>query len=171
MSKSMVRTTYVSVAPLGGPTEERRPDRSGRHGFLCFTLGDEEYGVDLNLVRQIVKPPPLTWVPRTVPHVLGVISIRGSVVTLIDTRQLMGLPPTTWPRTARVLLIEVDEEAVGLLVDGVSLVRRLPDSALERNPVIDETPHAERVICVARPEPGMQITVIDLGGIVAEALR
>ncbi|MBW2277916.1 MAG: chemotaxis protein CheW, partial [Deltaproteobacteria bacterium] len=89
---------------FGGPTLP--PGSSGRsssiiaadteHGFLCFTLDGEEYGVDLNMIVQIVKPPPLTRVPRVRSHVLGVISIRGAVVTLIDLRLLMDLAASEW---------------------------------------------------------------------------
>lgn len=157
-------TTIVPRADAG------RAD-PGRQGFLCFVLGREEFGVDLHLVKQIVKPPPVTWMPRAPEHVLGVVSIRGSVVTLVDLKLLMGFGPAEWPRGARILLLEVDGETVGLLVDGVSTVRRLPESALERNPDLEDTPHAGRVICLARPEPGCQVTVIDLEGLVAEALE
>ncbi|MCP4680595.1 MAG: chemotaxis protein CheW, partial [Deltaproteobacteria bacterium] len=103
-------------------------------GFLCFKMDDREYGVDLNLISQIVRPPPLTWVPRVDPHILGIISIRGAVVTLVDLRQLMNLQPTSWPRAAKVLLVELEEEQIGLLVDNITQVRLIAPSDLERNP-------------------------------------
>lgn len=172
MSRTTSRPSRHSLAPVTRSAAPMPAEREARrHGFLCFSLGDEEYGVDLHLVRQIVKPPPLTLVPRTPPHILGVISVRGAVVTLIDARLLLGMQATEWPNGARVLLIDIDDEPVGLLVDAVTLVRRLPDSALERNPMLDESPQAERVIGVARPAPDVQITVIGIRSIVAEALR
>ena len=164
---------------FGGPTLP--PGSSGRsssiisadveHGFLCFTLDGEEYGVDLHMIVQIVKPPPLTHVPRVGKHILGVISIRGAVVTLVDLRLLMGLAPSEWPRSARVLLVEMNEEQVGLLVDGVTQVRRLVDSALEKKPQLDDSQAAERVIYVARPDEETQVTVVDLVAVMAEAMR
>jgi purine-binding chemotaxis protein CheW len=164
---------------IGGPALPPGPGgRSGaaaardtEHGFLCFKLGDEEFGVDLNMIVQIVKPPPLTRVPRVGPHILGVISIRGAVVTLVDLRLLMGLAPSDWSRTTRVLLVETLDEQVGLLVDGVTQVRRLQDAALERRPQLDDSQAAERVLSVARPDPATQVTVIDLGAILQEAMK
>lgn len=163
---------------IGGPTLPPSSRRSSsflsgeiEHGFLCFTLGEEEYGVDLHMIVQIVKPPPLTFVPRTRRHVLGVISIRGAVVTLVDLRLLMGLPASDWPRTARILLVEINEEQVGLLVDAVTQVRRLHDSALEKKPQLDDSQASERVVYVARPDQQTQVTVVDLVAVMSEAMR
>jgi len=142
-----------------------------KYGFLCFKLGDEEFGVDLNMIVQIVKPPPVTLVPRVGPHILGVISIRGAVVTLVDLRRLMGLPPSDWPRTARVLLVDLNEEQVGLLVDAVTQVRRLGDDVLEKKPQLDDSQATERVIYVARPDATTQVTVVDLAAVMSEAMR
>jgi purine-binding chemotaxis protein CheW len=164
--------TTLTRAPVTVPSRDPRTEGGfeGRRGLLCFGLGSEEFGVDLQLVRQIVKPPPVTWVPRAPGHVLGVVSIRGTVVTLIDLALLMGFGATAWPRAARILLLEVAGETIGLLVDRVTMVRRLPESALERNPSLEDSAHVGRVICLARPDAGTQIAVIDLEGLVAEVL-
>jgi len=83
----------------------------------------------------------------------------------------MGLAASEWPRGSRVLLVETSEEPVGLLVDAVTQVRRLPDSALEKKPQLDDSQAAERVIYVARPDPTTQVTVIDLVAVMSEAMR
>lgn len=154
-----------SIAP---PVWSDKPDEP--IGFLCFMLGEEEYGVDLNLISQIVKPPALTNVPRAKTHVLGVVSIRGMVVTLVDLRPLMGLASTSWPRTARILIVEIEEEQIGLLVDGVTQVRRIPPSALEKNPSLAEAPKSDHVFCIARPAPGEIVIIVDLDAIITEKL-
>jgi purine-binding chemotaxis protein CheW len=159
------------LPPTKGGRAGAAASRDAEHGFLCFRLGEEEFGVDLNMIVQIVKPPPVTRVPRVGPHILGVISIRGAVVTLVDLRLLMGLAPSDWPRTTRVLLVEALDEQIGLLVDGVTQVRRLPDTALERKPRLDDSQSAERVLSVARPDSETQVTVIDLGAILQEAIK
>jgi purine-binding chemotaxis protein CheW len=141
------------------------------YGFLCFELEDEVFGVDLNLVSQVVKPPPLTWVPRMGPHILGIISIRGAVVTLIDFRQLVGLGPTSWPRSARVLIVEINEERIGLLVDGVTHVERVRPDALEKAPSLGEAAYADRVLLVARTDLNKPILVIDLDGILGDYMK
>lgn len=140
-------------------------------GFLCFTLGKEEFGVDLNLISQIVQPPPVTRVPRTRSYFIGVVSIRGGVVTLVDFRTLLGLDPAVIDKSSRILLYNTPSEQFGLLVDKVTLVRRVPASNFEENPVLEENPVTEKVVGVVRPDKGIQITIIDLEEIMNEALR
>ncbi|MDD5308196.1 MAG: chemotaxis protein CheW [Deltaproteobacteria bacterium] len=162
-----------SIGPL---TRETLPPPQGRQaddrqGFLCFTIGDEEYGVDLNMVRQIVKPPPVAWVPRTPSHILGVISIRGAVVTLLDLGLILGHGPCAWPRTARVLIVDMWEEQVGVLVDAVTQVRRLDPSALEAGAALSGCARSENVRYVARPGGGALFTIVDLDAILGERLK
>ncbi|MBN2715685.1 MAG: purine-binding chemotaxis protein CheW [Deltaproteobacteria bacterium] len=140
-------------------------------GFLCFTLGKEEFGVDLNLISQIVQPPPVTHVPRTRSYFVGVVSIRGGVVTLVDFRQLLGLDPAKIDRSSRILLYNTPSEQFGILVDRVTLVRRVPANTFEEHPVLEENPVTEKVIGVVRPDNRTQVTIIDLEEIMHEALR
>jgi purine-binding chemotaxis protein CheW len=157
----------------------RREKRTDRHGtangaalsFLGFVLEAEEFGADLNLVAQIVKPPPLTWVPRARPHLLGVISIRGQVVTLVDMRQLLGMAPTAWPKTARVLLVDYGGEPIGLLVDAVTQVHRVSLEQFETGVSLDDEVRAEFVLGVARPDTAIRVTVVDVLGILSELAR
>ena len=161
-------------ASLGPQPKRHRGDRSGvgsALSFLGFTLENEEYGADLNLVTQIVKPPVLTWVPRVPPHVLGVISIRGAVVTLVDLRQLIGLSPTSWPRTGRVLLTSHKGEPIGLLVDRVTHVHRVSVDEFESGLSLEESARTECVLGIARPDPSTRVTIVDVVGVLTELMR
>lgn len=174
MNDNSIVVSVPSNAPRTDGSNQLSPVEHGDEqllGFLCFNLGNEEFAIDLNLIKQIVQPPPVTFVPRTRSYFLGVISVRGGVVTLVDLRQLLGLDPATITKTSRVLLFDTEEEQVGLLVDKVTLVRRIPLSAFEQNPVLEENPVTEKVIGIIRPDKHNQITVIEIGEIMAEALR
>jgi chemotaxis signal transduction protein len=140
-------------------------------GFLCFYLGDRLYGVDLDLICEIVKPPALTKVPRIDPFILGVISIRGQVVTLVDLRQLMDLEPTSWPRTARILVVEIEGEHIGLLVDRVTHVKRINITELEKSPALCEEHRADHVLFISRPTAEELLVVIDLDTILGEKIQ
>jgi len=165
----------IPAASLAPAPRKRRADRSGGArsdlSFLGFTLEQEDYGVDLNLVTQIVKPPPLTWVPRARPHVLGVISIRGAVVTLVDLRQLLGLIPSSWPRSARVLLTGHQGEPIGLLVDSVTHVHRVSVEQFETGLALEESARTECVLGIARPDSSARVTIVDIRGILTELMR
>jgi len=118
------------AAPRGGtavPPEEKRE-------YLTFWIGDEEYAVAIACVREILKAPAITEVPRAPAPILGVILVRGEVIPVHDPRRRLGLPPGAPPKGSRVVICDAGEGPVGLLVDAVSQVVRLPPSAIEPRP-------------------------------------
>jgi purine-binding chemotaxis protein CheW len=107
-----------------------RADPNARE-YLAFDLGSAHYALPLPCVREIVRVPLVTEVPRSPNHVLGVISVRGAVTTVFDLRVKLRLtesPPTT---RSRILLIDGGGEVVGLLVDNVLQVYRLQTGEIE----------------------------------------
>jgi purine-binding chemotaxis protein CheW len=118
---------YAPPQPEAAPPEEPRE-------YLAFHIGEEEYAVDIRWVAEVLKPPVVTEVPRTPPHVLGVILIRGEVVPVVDARRRLGLPAQPAARGSRAIVCDVGDGPVGLLVDGISQVVRLLPSAIEPRP-------------------------------------
>jgi purine-binding chemotaxis protein CheW len=170
MSDSLIPFTKTP-SMLTIQSANSQPRVSEPIGFLCFTLDDEEFGVDLQLVCQVVKPPPVTWVPRVSNQFLGVIPIRGQVVTLVDLKQLMGRRPTEWPKGARVLIVETGEEQIGLLVDSVTQVRRFMMKELEKKPNLPGDKSGDHVICVARIEGVKPVLIVDLDAVLQEKMK
>lgn len=128
LAPALPPTAALALTPRAPAAPERREE------WLTFRLGAEEYALEVRQVREILKAPAVTEVPRAPAHVLGVIMVRGEVVTVFDPRRGLGLPPAAPGRAARVLVCEVDGEACGLLVDAVSQVVRLPASRVEQRP-------------------------------------
>jgi purine-binding chemotaxis protein CheW len=102
--------------------------------WLTFALGAEDYGIEIAHVREILKAPAITDVPRAPRHVLGIIMVRGEVIAVFDPRRRLGLPEAAPGPRARVVVCDVGEGPRGLLVDGVWQVVRLPASAIEPRP-------------------------------------
>lgn len=102
--------------------------------YVTFLLGGEEYGLAIEQVREILRPPPITEVPRAPGHVLGVITLRGEVVPVLDARRCLSLPPAAPGPRSRIVVCDGAEGRVGLLVDSVSQVVRLPAGAIEPRP-------------------------------------
>ena len=121
-------------------TEEtylRRQDDRRKHerrGVLTFAAGGEVYGVEILSIREIIKLREITEVPRTPRFLLGVISVRGAVIPVIDLRMRLKLPAPPSTRAARILVVVRDGEAYGLLVDAVAGVVRLAESEIEPPP-------------------------------------
>ncbi|MFT5353689.1 MAG: purine-binding chemotaxis protein CheW [Polyangiales bacterium] len=99
--------------------------------LLAFMVAAEAYAFDLSNVREILRLKPITPVPRTSLSVLGVITVRGQVTTVFDLRHVLRLEPEDATRHARILLITLGEEVVGVLVDRVLQVFRLESDEVE----------------------------------------
>ena len=109
-------------------------DRDGKH--LTLMLGKEEYGVAVRDVREIVGPMPITPVPGTAAHVLGVVNLRGKVVPVLDLRARLGLPRATIAPRSCIVVCQGPAGQIGLLVDSVLEVVAIPESDCEPRPVI-----------------------------------
>ena len=92
---------------------------------LAVAAGTEIYGFPLSAVREILIPPPLTEVPRAAKHFLGVITVRGEIVTLVDLSELLSLEERDRQPLGRVILVDVGEELIGVAVDRVVQVAQL----------------------------------------------
>ncbi len=104
--------------------------------LVVFVLGKEHYGVSIAAVQEIVKLQPITFVPRAPAFVEGVTNLRGKVLPVIDLRKRFGLPVGEATKNTRIVVAEVGRagsvgNTVGMLVDAVSQVLRVPETVIE----------------------------------------
>jgi purine-binding chemotaxis protein CheW len=133
----------------GGASEEAQLQAPVElHEFLTFLLGSEEYAVPIEHVREVLRAPAITEVPRAPTHVLGVVTVRGEVVAVIDTRGRLGLGGES--TGARIVIVDAGEGPLGLLVDAVTSVVRLPSGSIEPCPQGISTAASECVIGIGR---------------------
>ena len=98
---------------------------------VIFRLAAGSYAVDIAAVREIIRPQPITIVPQAPPFVVGVINLRSSIVPVLDLRSRCGLPQAEPTKDSRVVVVQVNEQSVGLQVDAVSEVILLPADLIE----------------------------------------
>lgn len=99
--------------------------------FLSFAIGPECYALPLSCVREIVRVPVVTEVPRAPASVLGIISVRGTVTTVIDLRLRLNMDASPIGPRSRILIVDGGSEVMGLLVDAVQQVHRLSEQEVE----------------------------------------
>jgi purine-binding chemotaxis protein CheW len=134
--------------------------------FLTFVLGSDVFGVELARVKEILSPPPITKVPRAPAAVVGVCSVRGLLVTVVDLRIRMKLDVRPDTRRTRILLaVAASGEAVGLWVDEVLQVVRLAEADMELATTGIGAELSEYVLGVGRPQ-GEFIVLLDLAALV-----
>jgi len=101
---------------------------------VSFKLGPEEYGVDIAQVQEINRMVAVTHVPRAPVFMEGVINLRGQLIPIIDLRTRFGMPRAEQTKNTRIVVTEVGGKRIGMVVDSVSEVLRLPVDAIEPAP-------------------------------------
>lgn len=102
--------------------------------LVCFRIGKETFGADIFAVREIVRRQEITQVPGTPEFVLGVINLRGRILSVIDLGQRLGFGPTEAARTSRILVTQLGGATVGFFVDAATEVLRLSLESIEPAP-------------------------------------
>lgn len=99
--------------------------------LVVFRLADEYYGLEIGTVQEIITWQPVTRVPRTPSFVEGIINLRGNVIPVIDLRKRFELKQADMGHETRIVVVEIGALVVGLVVDGVSEVLRVPANKIE----------------------------------------
>ena len=102
--------------------------------WVTFRLGDEKYGINVMQVQEVLRITEIAPVPGAPSYVLGIINLRGNVVTVIDTRNRFGLMSKETDDSSRIVIIETEDHIIGILVDSVAEVVELRASEMETAP-------------------------------------
>ena len=102
--------------------------------YVTFQLDHETYGINVMQIQEVLRYTEIAPVPGAPDYVLGIINLRGNVVTVIDTRKRFGLSESEVTDQTRIVVIEVDNQVVGILVDSVAEVVYLRQSEMETAP-------------------------------------
>ena len=92
--------------------------------LVVFKIGNEEFGVDIKQVREIVRLVEITRMPKAPAFIEGVVNLRGQIVSVIDLAKRLDLPSRPRDDFTRIVVIEIESNTVGMVVDSVSEVLR-----------------------------------------------
>ncbi|MFT7388316.1 MAG: purine-binding chemotaxis protein CheW [Candidatus Endobugula sp.] len=117
--------------------------------WVTFRLAGETYGINVMQVQEVLRHSDIAPVPGAPPYVLGIINLRGNVVTVIDTRHRFGLTSGELTESTRIVIIEADSHVIGILVDSVAEVVYLRQSEIENAPNVgnDESAKFIQGVC------------------------
>ena len=131
---SVVAAPPPQAPGIAVPEAPSSPARHRVEEFLGFCLGSEESGVWIRSVKEIIRPLEITPIPRSPEDILGLISLRGTIVPIFNIRRRFGLPPHSTTSESRVVVCVLDCGPLGLLVDRVTEVFSTDPEALEPPP-------------------------------------
>ena len=137
---------------------------------VSFKLGSEEYGVDIAQVQEINRMVAVTHVPRAPEFMEGVINLRGQLIPIIDLRARFGMPRAEHTKNTRIVVTEIGTKRVGMVVDSVSEVLRLPVDQIEDAPEMLTGVDTEYIRGVGKVEDRL-IILLELGRIISTSER
>jgi len=138
--------------------------------LVVFQLGAEFYGVDIARVHEIIRLQTITRVPRAPAFVEGVINLRGKVIPVVDLRRRFGLESSEHTRASRIVVVEIGDNVVGVIVDGVSEVLRVTGASVEPPSPVVAGIESEYIHGIAKLDDRLVI-LLDLDRVLALADR
>lgn len=135
--------------------------------LVTFRIGEEEFGVDILAVQEIIRLMQITMVPRAPAFIEGVINLRGKVIPVINMRTRFNMPALEHDSNTRIVVMEFDQKIVGFLVDAVSEVLRIPAGTVEAAPPIVAGIGSEYIKGVGKLEDRLLI-LLDLDNLLSD---
>lgn len=144
-----------------GREEEIARYEEGKEELLSFFLEDEEYAIDIMIIKEIIGIINITFVPRADDYIRGIISLRGAIIPIFDLRRRLGLEEVPVSNKSRIIVISIDDEMVGLAVDGVAEVVKIRGIDIEPTPFTISGIDAEYIRGICRYK-GRIIILLDV---------
>ncbi len=136
--------------------------------YIVIRLGDEQYGIDISYVNNIVRMQRITRIPKVAPYLKGVINLRGEVLPVVSLRLKMGLDEDVFDKATRIIILKTESEGqIGILVDEVKEVVTLSERAIEKISHDSKSDKANFLSGVGKNN-GELISILDLNMITLE---
>ncbi len=149
-------------------TEQLANDLQGQMQYVTFTLEDEVYGINVMQVQEVLREIEVAPVPGAPHYVTGIINLRGNVVSVIDARTRFGLQQREGTPYTRIIVIEAQQQIIGILVDSVAEVVDIEMSEIETAPNVGNEETARYIDGVVSRDERLLI-LVDLNKLLTEA--
>jgi len=127
--------------------------------LVTFKIGNEEFGINILLVQEIIKMLQITKIPNTPEYVEGIINLRGKIIPVVDLRSRLGMNKKDMNKDSRVIVVEVDNKTIGFIVDSVNEVIRIPANITEPPPELITGVDSEYIKSVGKLEDSLLILI------------
>ncbi len=149
----------TELAETMGQAVKAMVDREGK--YLTFSMADEEYGIGILKIKEIIGMMPITSVPQTPDLVKGVIKLRGKVIPIVDLRARFGMDTIDYNERTCIIVVEIEGQSgtvmVGIVVDAVSEVLNIKGEDIEDTPTFGTKLNTDYILGMAKMEGGVKI--------------
>ena len=136
--------------------------------FIVIQLGEEQYGVDIKYIDNIVRMQHITRVPKVTEYLKGVINLRGEVIPVMSVRLKMGLPVDEIDKNTRIIILKLDTHgSIGIIVDQVKEVVTLETDNIEKVSYDGKEDRINYISGIGKYEGGL-ISILDFSAVLAE---
>ena len=142
----------VTLAGQAVSTEDTQKDK-----YLTFHLADEDYGIEIRYVTEIIGIQKITKVPDMANFIKGVINLRGKVIPVMDVRARFGLPPRDYDERTCIIVVNVNEQDLGLVVDHVNEVADIPEAQVEPPPATAQSQSTRYIRGIGKMDDSVKI--------------
>jgi len=146
-------------------TNRKSQELAGK--YLTFYLGDEEYGIEILKVQEIIGLLRITPVPNTAPSMRGVINLRGKVVPVVDIRERFGMRPVEATKQTCIIVVRTGEAEIGAVVDRVSAVVSIKAEEIEETPQMGASVDTSYLLGIGKTEGRVRL-LLDIERVVSE---
>jgi purine-binding chemotaxis protein CheW len=150
------------MAELAETIDQAVKGNEGREGkYLTFTLDDEDYGIGILKIKEIIGMVPITPVPQTPEHLKGVMNLRGKVIPVVDLRLRFGMDAIDYTDRTCIIVVEIASAGgtvqIGIVVDSVSEVLNIKGDEIEDTPTFGTTFNSDYILGMAKTDGGVKI--------------
>ena len=137
--------------------------------FIVVRLGDEQYGIDIRYVDNIVRMQHITRVPKVQEYLKGVINLRGEVIPVMSIRIKMDLPADEYTKATRIIILKMEQQGnIGIVVDEVKEVVTLDHSQIEKVSYDSKEEKDNFIFAIGKYQDGGLISLLDLNAVVID---
>ncbi|MEI8026544.1 MAG: chemotaxis protein CheW [Pseudomonadota bacterium] len=139
-------------SPRGSLDGELEGDFKEKERFIGFKITDEIFYLPISNVSEIIMLVPITYVPRSMEYIEGIINVRGTIIPTINLRKMMGYSRTEASMSSRIIIVRTEKAYAGLLVDGITVVASFSPSEIEIQALPTKNPNVDIITRVTKVE-------------------
>jgi len=147
--------------------EEEQEDDSLNEKYLTFMLGDEEFGINIGYVTEIIGIQAITLVPELPEFVKGIINLRGQIIPVIDVRLRFQKPPIEYNDRTCIIVIQIRDLSIGFIVDSVASCYKIPSSSVIPPPLVQQNYHQKYISGIGKVQDEI-VLILDCEKLVLE---
>ncbi len=146
---------------MADKAQEEKQDVSEILQLVGFKIGEEEFGINILAVQEIIKIIDITTVPNASGYIAGVINLRGRIIPIVHLRKRLHMPIIETDKNTRIIVVEISGKTIGFIVDEVQEVLRISTDITEKPPELVASVDSEYITAVAKLEDRL-IILLDL---------